>query len=425
MSDNDQIFEDLESNVRVYCRSFPTVLHRGKNALLYDENNKRYIDFFAGAGALNYGHNPENIKKHLLNFIVQDRVTHALDMYTTAKRDFLKSFQEKILIPRNLNYKIQFTGPTGTNAIEAALKLARLYTKRIPVASFTGDWHGMSTGSLAVTANRENRQAAGIPLCFSYFFPYPFGPKNNPHSIEYITNLFEDSNSGLDLPAAIVVETIQSEGGVYIAPVEWLQQLRTLCDKYQVILIIDDIQVGCGRSGEFFSFERAGIVPDIVCLSKSIGGYGLPLSLVLMKRELDIWKPGQHTGTFRGNQLAMLCGQIAIETYWSNDTLQKSTFRKSELVSSILHNKLSGYDKIGIRGRGLIWGVDLGEEGGPVFAKEVAKACFEKGLILERCGREDTVLKLLPPLTIEEELLEEGCYILTDTLVKMLRQCRL
>ncbi|MCG3172685.1 MAG: Diaminobutyrate--2-oxoglutarate transaminase [Myxococcota bacterium] len=408
-------FEQHESNVRSYCRSFPAVFVKGKGSLLTAEDGKQYIDFFAGAGALNYGHNPDFIKERLIRHLEEDGLTHALDMYTAAKREFIHEFVHTILQPRELDYRIQFCGPTGANAVETALKLARLVKKRPTIGSFTGGWHGMSAGCLAVTGNRENRASAGIALANSVFFPYPAGPTHVPNTLEYMDAIFSDANSGLDLPAAIILETVQGEGGIYVAPPEFLRGLRELCTRHGVLLIVDDIQAGCGRTGDFFSFERAGVTPDIVCLSKSIGGYGLPMSLVLMKRDLDIWKPGEHTGTFRGNQLAFIAAKAAIERYWSSSAFTREILRKGGLVERTLRQRIAPlHTGIEVRGLGLMWGMDFARAGGPAVAKEISRRCFQRGLIVERCGRDDTVIKLLPPLTIEDAVLNQGLQILHD-----------
>lgn len=397
-TNNMDVFEQYESNVRSYCRSFPTVFCYGKGPFLYDEEEKEYLDFFSGAGALNYGHNPDFIKKELLDFISKDFVMHALDMYTTTKRDFLERFVEVILKPRSLDYKVQFCGPTGANAVEAALKVARLNTGRHNVCFFSGGWHGMTTGCLSVTGNKENRQTIGAPLANTTLLPYCCGPSSLSNSMSYFESLLKDPNSGLDLPAAVIVETVQAEGGVYIASIEWLQQLRKLCTQYNIILIIDEVQVGCGRSGSFFSFERADIVPDIVCMAKSIGGYGLPMAINLIRRELDVWKPGQHSGTFRGNQLAFLGGYHAL-SMWTNSDFSKEIKRKGKLVYDYLIDTVCHVDpRIKVRGLGLILGIDLTDAGGEERAKKVSQICFKNGLIIERCGRDDVVLKLLPPL---------------------------
>ncbi len=406
------VFETLESNVRAYCRTFPVVFTTARGAELFDESGRRYLDFFVGAGTLNYGHNPPFIRDLLIEHLRRDGVLHALDMYTDAKRDFLEAFERTILRPRGLDHKVQFCGPTGANAIEAALKLARLVTGRTTVCSFSGGWHGMTLGALSVTANRGHRSGAGLPLTGSVVLPYPVGPRPFPDALGYVESLLEDPGSGLDLPAAILLEAVQTEGGVNIAPVEFLTGLAELCRRRGIMLVLDEIQAGCGRTGPFFSFERAAIVPDIACLAKAIGGCGMPMALVLMRPELDVWKPGEHSGTFRGNQLAFVAGAAALR-HWEGSGLSAEVMRKGAIV----REALSGLDpEIEVRGLGLIWGVDLANAGGPRRAESVARRCFENGLVLERCGRDDTVIKLLPPLVIDDDQLGEGLGILRSAL---------
>jgi diaminobutyrate-2-oxoglutarate transaminase len=412
------IFEHLESNVRTYSRSFPAVFEYAKGAMLFDEAGKGYIDFFAGAGALNYGHNPDFIKPLLIEYLLQDRIVHGLDMFTSAKRAFLGSFERIILKPRAMDYKVQFCGPTGANAVEAALKLARIITGRPTVATFSGGWHGMSSGSLAVTGNRAHRAAAGMPLANAIFLPFCDGPNPVLDSLSYIESLFADPNSGLDLPAAFILETIQAEGGIYLASPEWLRGIRALCDRWGVLLIVDDIQVGCGRTGSFFSFEEAGIKPDIICLSKSIGGYGLPMSILLMRRHLDQWTAGQHTGTFRGNQLAFVAATAALEL-WADGAFTDGLKQRAELLESTLRQITASRTGLVLRGRGFIWGIDFTASGGPKAAAEVAAYAFRNGLIIERCGRDDVVLKILPPITIEAEILRRGCAILSQAIATL------
>ncbi|PZD94811.1 diaminobutyrate--2-oxoglutarate transaminase [Paenibacillus sambharensis] len=412
------MFEKHESNVRSYCRSFPVVFRTAKNAVLQDEAGRSYIDFFAGAGALNYGHNNDFIKSRLLAHLQGDYVTHGLDMYTTVKREFIQTFADLVLKPRKLDYKLQFCSPTGTNAVEAAMKLARRVKGRTNIFAFMGGFHGMSLGSLAATGNLYCRQAAGIPLQGVTLVPYPAGGMEGLDSIAYMEHVLSDENSGIEKPAAILFESVQAEGGVYPAPAEWMIRLRKLCDDHDILLICDDIQVGCGRIGPFFSFERAGITPDIVLLSKSIGGYGLPLALVLLKPELDIWKPGEHNGTFRGNQLAFTAATAALQ-FREQAGLEQEVIRKGEIVRDYLHSMAEELDgEVEIRGLGLFWGIDVKNAGGAEAAKRIAEQCFQNGLIMERSGRNDTVLKIMPPLTIESELLMEGLQLISKAMVE-------
>ncbi|KAF3885898.1 MULTISPECIES: diaminobutyrate--2-oxoglutarate transaminase [Nostocales] len=406
------IFEKQESNVRSYCRNFPDLFHRAKGSLIYSESGKAYIDFLAGAGALNYGHNNDYIKQKVISYLDADGVAHGLDLYTSAKEKFLIKFKETVLQPKNLDYRLQFCGPTGTNAVEAALKLARKIKKRTGIFSFMGAYHGMTLGSLSISGNLEIRAGSFGTSNNITFMPYPYGFMSNFDTIEYMESVLTDPNSGIEKPAAIIFETVQAEGGVIVAPIAWMQNLRQLCDKHEILLICDDIQVGCSRTGPFFSFERANIVPDMVVLSKSISGYGFPMSLLLIKPEFDIWQPGEHTGTFRGNQLAFVGGTAALEYKEITNLEQEIKVKEAFLKNFLLEKIASINEKIEIRGLGLIWGIDIARFGKIDLAKKIASRCFELGLIIEKVGRDNTVLKILPPLNIEMSILEKGCSIL-------------
>jgi diaminobutyrate-2-oxoglutarate transaminase len=275
-----KIFEEIESEVRSYARSFPRVFNRAQGEYLYDEDGKQYLDFLAGAGTLNYGHNNPAFKKALLDYIEADGISHGLDLHTKAKAEFLETFNEKILKPRELEFVVQFTGPTGTNAVEAALKLARNIAGRENVISFTNGFHGVSLGSLAATGNSHHRGASGVSLSGSSRMPFDGYLGDGIDTTAYLDKVLSDSSSGIDAPAAVLVETVQGEGGINAASFEWLRNLEAVCRKHDMLLIVDDIQAGCGRTGTFFSFEEAGIKPDIVTLSKSLSGYGLPFAVV-------------------------------------------------------------------------------------------------------------------------------------------------
>ncbi|MBE8987834.1 diaminobutyrate--2-oxoglutarate transaminase [Nostoc sp. LEGE 12450] len=406
------IFETRESNVRSYCRSFPTLFHRAKGSFIYSESGEAYIDFLAGAGALNYGHNNDYIKQKVISYLDADAIAHGLDFHTSAKEQFISKLTETVLTPKNLDYRLQFCGPTGTNAVEAALKLARKVKQRPGIFSFMGAYHGMTLGSLAITGNRDIKAGAFGTSNNVTFMPYPFGFMESFDTVEFIESVLNDVNSGIEKPAAIIFETVQAEGGVVVAPIEWMQRLRNLCDRHDILLICDDIQVGCGRTGPFFSFERANIIPDMVILSKSIGGYGFPMSLLLLKPELDIWKPGEHNGTFRGNQLAFVGGTAALE-YREIANLEQEVKLKESFLHNFLVSKIAVIsDKIKIRGLGLIWGIDIANFADDELAKKITSRCFELGLIIEKAGRNNTVIKILPPLTIEIPTLEKGCFII-------------
>jgi diaminobutyrate-2-oxoglutarate transaminase len=411
-------FEKHESEVRGYCRTFPAVFASAKGAWMKDEAGKSYLDFFCGAGVLNYGHNPDALKQALIDYVSADGITHTLDMYSVAKEAFIRRFNDIILAPRGLEYKLQFPGPTGTNAVEAALKLARKVTGRQDVVGFTNAFHGMTLGSLAVTGNGFKRAGAGVPLGHSASVPFDGYLGVDTDTLDYFEAMLVDNGSGLEIPAAVIVETVQAEGGVNVAGMEWLQRLRKLTAEHGIVMIVDDIQVGCGRTGKFFSFEDAGIVPDIVTLSKSLSGYGLPLALVLIKPELDQWAPGEHNGTFRGHNPAFVTAVAALEQYWTNDELTRAVDAKSAIVDAHLNKMLKRLNVEGtVRGRGLIYGVEFAD---PELAGKVSKACFERGLIVETAGIDDQVLKLLPSLTISEADLKKGLETIETSLEAVL-----
>ncbi|HEY0540519.1 MAG TPA: diaminobutyrate--2-oxoglutarate transaminase [Actinoallomurus sp.] len=404
------VFESLESEVRSYCRGWPAVFHRASGSHLYDEEGHRFLDFFAGAGTLNYGHNHPELKQKLLDYLADDNIVHSLDMHTVAKRSFLETFQEVILAPRGLDYRIQFPGPAGAASVEAALKLARKYTGRETVISFTNAFHGMSLGALAVTGNSMKRSGAGVPL--GHTVPMPFDNYLDGRTPDFLLfeRLLDDSGSGLDTPAAVIVETVQGEGGLNAASPEWLRGLADLCERHDMLLIVDDVQMGCGRTGPFFSFETAGIVPDIVCLSKSLSGYGLPFALTLLKPELDVWEPGEHNGTFRGPNPAFVTATAAMD-FWDGEGLEKQTLTKGEQIEDALGRIAATYPEsiTGVRGRGLAQGLAFADA---EAAPAVCAQAFDRRLLLETSGPEDEVVKLLPPLTTSPDELAEGLDII-------------
>jgi diaminobutyrate-2-oxoglutarate transaminase len=283
-----------------------------------------------------------------------------------------------------------------------------------------GGFHGMTLGSLAATGNKMHRGGAGVALPNVTFMPYPRGFMRSIDTIGYIDAVLSDQCSGIERPAAIIFETVQAEGGVLVAQIEWMQRLHTLCEKHDVLLICDDIQVGCGRTGTFFSFERAGIVPDIVTLSKSVSGYGLPAALVLLKPELDLWKPSEHNGTFRGNQLAFVTGAEALD-HWVGNGIEADIAARERYLAGFLKNEICPLDpRIRVRGIGCIWGIDLAGFDESDLAVWVVKRCFARGLVIEVAGRAGCVIKILPPLSIEMGLLRKGCMKLRQALLECL-----
>lgn len=407
------IFDDLESTVRSYSRNWPVVFDRAAGSSLFSEDGRPYVDFFSGAGALNYGHNHPALKRPLIEYLSSDRVVHSLDMFTVAKREFLEALDEVVLRPRGLQYRVQFPGPGGASAVEAALKVARKAMGRTEVLSFTNGFHGMTLGALAVTGNEASRAAAGTPLGDATPLPYDGAMGGLVPDFVWFDRLMTDGGSGVERPAAVIVEAVQGEGGVNVARAEWLRGLAERCREHQIPLILDDVQMGCGRTGPFFSFEVAGIIPDIVCLSKSIGGYGLPLALTLIRPDLDVWEPGEHTGTFRGVDPALVTGTAALRTFWADDALRRRSEANGQRVTERLleiAESATGAE-IQVSGRGMIHGLRFAPaELGP----RVSAAAFELGLLVETAGPADEVVKLLPPLTIADDELDRGLTLLGE-----------
>ena len=412
-SDLPEVFSSVESEVRSYCRGWPTVMQSATDSWVTDTDGRRYIDFFAGAGALNYGHNNPVLKAPLMQYLASDGIVHSLDMATEAKQRFLEAFQRVILKPRGLDYKVQFPGPTGANSVESALKLARKVTGRESVISFTNAFHGMTLGALSVTGNSMKRAGAGIPLVHATPMPYDNYFGGVTEDFQWFERVLDDSGSGLNRPAAVIVETVQGEGGLNVARIEWLQALADLCRTRDILLIVDDVQMGCGRTGPFFSFEAAGIVPDIVTLSKSVSGYGLPMALTLFRRDLDVWAPGEHNGTFRGHNPAFVTATAALENYWATSQFSSDVALKGTLIRARLEEIAARYDGVSARGRGMAQGLKFEDD---VRAGEVCRAAFDRGALMETSGPSDEVVKLLPPLTTSAGDLEAGLDILAESI---------
>lgn len=421
----------MESEARYYVRMFPTVFAKASGAQLWDEGGKPYIDFLSGAGALNYGHNNLLLRERLIAYLESDGVVHSLDMATSAKENFIKTFEKLILRPRDMNYRLQFTGPTGSNAVEAALKLARKVKRRTNIISFTNGYHGVSVGALAATADAHLRQAAGVALGNVSFMPYEGYFGAGVDTIAYLERMLDDRASGIDAPAAVIVETVQGEGGVRVASHAWLQALERCCRRHDMLLIVDDMQAGCGRTGRFFSFEEAGIKPDIVTMAHSLSGYGLPLSLVLIRPELDKWLPGEHNGTFRGNNLAFVCAMQALQSYWQNDDFSNAVKRKEIVIGAWFEDVARKYPQVGLamRGKGLIHGLSVNSVHGKDamelqktrnirLHRNISHRAFERGLIVATAETNDDVLKLLPPLVIDEQQLRKGLDVLGESIAE-------
>lgn len=404
-------FDRLESKVRSYSRTFPAVFNRASGSWLYDDAGSAYLDFLSGCASLNYGHNHPALKARLIEYMAADGVAHSLDMHSVAKAEFLEAFEARILRPRGLNYRVQFTGPTGANAVEAALKLARKITGRTNVIAFTNGFHGVTLGALAATGNAHHRGGGGLPALGVTHAAFDGYFSDDADTAAQLDQMLSDPSSGMDSPAAIIVETVQGEGGLNVASGAWLRSIERIARRHEALLIIDDIQAGCGRTGTFFSFEGAGIKPDIVTMAKSLSGLGLPMALTLMKPEHDVWKPGEHNGTFRGNCHAFITAAAALDTFWADDSFAAEVRRKGEHLGERLSQIASRNRLIatGVRGRGMMRGLEVA---GADVSSRIVQAAFAQGLVIETSGARDQVVKVLAPLTISDADLDHGLDIL-------------
>ncbi|WP_275630248.1 aspartate aminotransferase family protein [Pseudomonas sp. 273] len=416
-----------ESNARSYPRRIPLALKKASGLFVEDVEGRRFIDCLAGAGTLALGHNHPVVIEAIRQVLADELPLHTLDLTTPVKDAFVQDLFG--LLPAQLarEAKIQFCGPTGADAAEAALKLVRTATGRSTVLSFQGGYHGMTQGALGLMGNLGPKKALGAVLGNGVqFLPYPYdyrcpfglggeaGVKANLHYLESVLN---DPESGVPLPAAVVVEVVQGEGGVVPADLEWLRGLRRITEKAGVALVVDEIQTGFGRTGRMFAFEHAGIVPDVVLLSKAIGG-SLPLAVVVYRDWLDTWQPGAHAGTFRGNQMAMAAGS-AVMRYLKEHDIPAHAAAMGERLAEHLRILQRSYPQLGdIRGHGLMLGVEVVDPEGaadslghppanPALASRIQRECLRRGLILELGGRHGAVVRFLPPLVISAEQVDE------------------
>ena len=401
------IFDTLESNVRYYCRQWPTCFVTASGSLMLDEDGRPYIDFFSGAGALSYGHNHPLFLDVAIEHLRSGRLIQSLDTHTPEKRAFLTALRERILVPRNLDMRVQFVGPTGATAVEAALLLAERVTGRSSVIAYEGGYHGMTARAAGVSASLKSRRHGSC-----VFLPYV--GRNSDRARADLESALQNPVEG-QLPGALIIEAVQGEGGARPFDPDYLSEVRLLCDKYGVLIIADEIQAGVGRTGPFFSFERSGLAPDIICLSKSLSGLGLPLALNLVRREVDEWMPGEFTGTFRGNNLAFATGTVLLESYWADSELEERTAERKRVVVDALTCIMQQEQTapFSVHGQGLIWGLEFEDA---TIASAICATAFQMGLIVEICGTGGRTVKLLPSLLIPSDQLEAGLERLADAI---------
>ena len=400
--------EALESNVRYYSRAFPTRMRSAQGALICDVEGRELVDFFAGAGALNYGHNHPEMKARVISYLQGNGILHSLDMDTEARAEFLSAFHDTVLRPRQLPYRVQFTGPTGTNCVEAALKLARKVTGRHTIAAFTRAFHGVSLGALAATASAEKRQAIAGSLHDVVRLPFDGYLGGGEAELQWLERMLCGRGAGIEKPAAFIFECVQGEGGLNVASPRWAQRVCELARALGALVIVDEVQTGCGRAGDFFAFEALGIVPDMVCLSKSISGMGIPLAVLLLRPEIDAWAPGEHNGTFRGINLAFVSGRVALDL-WRDPAFVALVEQNRVTLRARLAALAAEAGGCAVRGRGTLLGLAFSD---PAVALAVQREAFAGGLLMENCGPDDEVCKAMPPLNISPDCLHRGLTIL-------------
>ena len=411
ISGDTTIFERRESQVRSYCRSFDAVFTRATGSTMHDTQGNSYTDFLSGCSSLNYGHNDPDMKAALMAHIADDGIAHALDMYTGPKAAFLETFERLVLAPRGMDHKIMMTGPTGANAVEAAIKLARKVTGRTNVIAFTNGFHGMTLGALALTGNSGKRNGAGVPLNGVTHLPFEGSLGKDVDTLSIIETMLDNDSSGIDAPAAFILELVQGEGGLNAASTPWVEGIARLAKKHGAKLIVDDIQAGIGRSGSFFSFDDMDVEPDMITMAKSLSGFGLPFALTLIRPELDVWKPAEHNGTFRGNTHAFITATVALEKFWANDAFKTDIAQKAAVLSERLQRIADMISGAHLKGRGMMQGVDVGCGD---LAGAICAEAFTRGLIIETSGANDEVVKVLAPLTTPMKQFESGLDILID-----------
>jgi diaminobutyrate-2-oxoglutarate transaminase len=406
-------FEDIESNVRYYCRRWPAVFSTAHGSTIVDENGTEYLDFFAGAGALSYGHNNPILVEVAIEHLRAGKLLHSLDTFTVEKRRFLEAMQRHVLEPRQLDMVIQTVGPTGATAVEAALQLAQRITGHRAVVGFAGGYHGMSYRAASISASMAGRQTSAH---LKDFVALPFVAHVTESDLELLDQTLRSTVDGQRI-GAVIIEPTQGEGGARPFDPAYLRAIRERCSELDILVIADEVQAGVGRTGPFFSFEGSALDPDIVCVSKSISGLGLPMALNLVRRSLDTWNPGEFSGTFRGNNLAFATSATMLETYWADSNLEKGTEQRGLTVRTALEEMSSqfGQGRFVVRGNGLLCGLDVGDT---QLAAEIARGAFDRKLIVETCGAGDTTVKLLPAIVIDEDQLAEGLARLGDAVAQ-------
>ncbi|MEU3752839.1 diaminobutyrate--2-oxoglutarate transaminase family protein [Streptomyces olivoreticuli] len=413
-----------ESNARTYSRHLPIALAEGSGSFVEDVDGNVFIDFLTGAGVLSLGHNHPELVQAVTTQL--GLLTHGLDFPTPAKDAFIEAQLSMLPAPMRDRVKMHFCGPTGANAVEAAIKLCKIATGRGDIVSFQGGFHGSTHATLSLSGLLAQKRNVPNSMPGVHFFPYsscarcPVGLAPDTcatNCVEYLERSLRDSNGGVPLPAAVLLEMVQGEGGIVPARADFVRRVRELTRELDIPLVVDEVQTGCGRTGTWFAFEQYDIEPDVIVASKALSGIGTPIAVIIYDAKLDTWAPGAHIGTFRGNQLAFAAGTEAVRIVRRDDILG-NVRRRGEQIADRLTALLVNPWVHEVRGRGLMWGIELADPatGQPAsaFAAEVQSRALRGGLIVELGGRDDCVVRIMPPLNVEADVVDTACSILVD-----------
>ncbi|RJQ82231.1 aminotransferase class III-fold pyridoxal phosphate-dependent enzyme [Pseudonocardiaceae bacterium YIM PH 21723] len=420
-----------ESNARTYPRHLPIAIEEGSGSFVRDLDGNVFIDWLNGAGVLSLGHNHPELVAEMIDQL--GRLTHGLDFPTPAKEGFIDAQLSMLPAGMRDRMKFHFCGPTGANAVDAAIKVCKTATGRGDIVSFQGGFHGSGSAAMALTGLVAQKQPVRNGVPGIHFFPYPYRT-HCPAGMSladygrgcasYLERSLKDPNGGIPLPAAVIMELVQGEGGVVPATLEFVQQVRAVTRELGIPLIVDEVQTGCGRTGTWFAFEQFGIEPDVIVASKALSGVGSPIALIMYDRVLDTWAPGAHTGTFRGNQLAFAAGSKAIEIVRRDDILGNVRARSAQLMTR-LDVLVDNPWVREVRGMGLMVGIELADPVTGRWASELARrvqaSALRRGLIVELGGREDCVVRMLPALNVSPEVIDIGAGILVETIAELTR----
>ena len=417
-----------ESNARTYPRHLPIGIAEAQGSFVKDVDGNVFIDFLAGAGVLSLGHNHPDLVRAIIDQL--GLLTHGLDFPTPIKDEFVEAQLSMLPSSMRERMKVHFCGPTGANAVDAAVKLCKTATGRGDLVSFQGGFHGSSHAAMALTGLVEQKQPVPNGMPGVHFFPFsycsrcPVGLRPDScqtNCVGYVERSLRDGNGGIPRPGAVILELVQGEGGVVPASADFVRRLRALTRELDIPLIVDEVQTGCGRTGTWFAFEQYDIEPDVIVASKALSGIGTPVAMILYDERLDVWAPGAHTGTFRGNQLAFAAGTAALRVIRRDDVLGNVTRRGQQVAARLTELAPNPWVRE-VRGVGLMWGVEVAEPhtGRPdgELARQIQARALRAGLIVEVGGREDCVVRMLPPLNVTAEVVDRACSILIDAIAE-------